>query len=77
MGVEAQVNRAARLGLSYVAGYALVAVLGLAVKWAVESVSSIVYGLHWFATMPFIALLFAYVIQKRWAEAARRKPGPA
>ena len=66
-------NRLARWALAYVAGYALVAVLGLLAKWLIESVSSVVYELHWFSTMPFIALLFAYVIQKRWAEAARRQ----
>lgn len=58
-----------RLGLAIAVGYVAVAAIGLAAKRVIEANSSVVYELHWFTTMPALALLFAY--------AYLRRPSPA
>ncbi len=69
-------DRALRWATAYVLGCAAVAVLGVLTTWIVEATSAVAYELHWFRTMPFLALAFAYVLLKGGGRPldARRAP---
>jgi len=59
-----------KLVTSYVLGYAAVALLGSISKLVIEAVSDVGNELHWLTTMPFIALVFAFFIYRRWTRRA-------
>lgn len=59
---------AASLGLAAL----VVPVLALATKFVVEALTSLVYEIHWFETVPFLIVAFAYVFYRALAPRLRK-----
>lgn len=55
-----------RWALAIVVGFAIVAVLALVMQQIMERAFGIGYEIHWFETVPFIVVIFAYVLQRGW-----------
>lgn len=65
--------RPRRAAASGVAGFLAVAAVALVTKTVVETLTRVVYTIHWLETVPLLTLLFAFVIHGEWN---RRVPVP-
>lgn len=60
---------------SVVLGTVAVAVLAMAAKLAVETATELSYTIHWFETVPLLALGMAWVINGEWNQRRRERDG--
>ncbi len=58
-------HRWVRWPIALVAGFGAIAVLALVMQQIIQGALGVRWVIHWFETVPFIALLFAYLIDRR------------
>lgn len=57
-------DRRVRWPVALIAGLATISVLALILQWIIEGLFGIPWVIHWFETVPFLALFFAYLINR-------------
>ncbi len=70
-------HAAARWVVGFLFGYAAVTVVALAREWVIETYWGLEDQPHWFSTMPLLALLIAYLLQKRWRRESSSQATPS